>query len=114
MNFAAPRMRRNPNRLFLHPRKPSFNIRRTTMTKATEVITPGRFPAPTFVEDHLVERKRQLLDTLEAEAMLVSISGLSKSGKTIKKEKKHKKHNQNKKTKTNTRTTTEKKLRVFD
>jgi hypothetical protein len=53
------------------------------MIRATEVFTPGRFPAHTFVEDHLVERKRQLLDTLDAGAMLVSISGPSKSGKTV-------------------------------
>lgn len=51
--------------------------------KATDVFTPGRFPAHTFVEDHLVEKKQQLLDTLAAGAMLVSISGPSKSGKTV-------------------------------
>lgn len=51
--------------------------------KATDVFTPGRFPAHTFVEDHLVERRQQLLDTLDAGAMLVSISGPSKSGKTV-------------------------------
>lgn len=51
--------------------------------KASDVFTPGRFPVYTFVGDHLEEKKRQLLDTLEAGSMLVSISGPSKSGKTV-------------------------------
>lgn len=51
--------------------------------KASDVFTPGRFPTHTFVGDHLQEKKRQLLDTLEAGSMLVSISGPSKSGKTV-------------------------------
>jgi hypothetical protein len=51
--------------------------------KATDVFTPGRFPTLTYVEDHLVERKRQLQDTLDAGSMLISISGPSKSGKTV-------------------------------
>lgn len=51
--------------------------------KASEVFTPGRFPTHTFVDDHLQEKKRQLLDILEAGSMLISISGPSKSGKTV-------------------------------
>jgi predicted AAA+ superfamily ATPase len=51
--------------------------------KATDVFTPGRFPTRTYVEDHLVDRKRRLLDTLDAGSMLISISGPSKSGKTV-------------------------------
>lgn len=51
--------------------------------KVSDVFTPGRFPIHTFVDDHLQDKKRQLLDTLEAGSMLVSISGPSKSGKTV-------------------------------
>lgn len=51
--------------------------------KASEVFTPGKFPVHTFVDDHLQDKKQQLLDTLEAGAMLVSIAGPSKSGKTV-------------------------------
>lgn len=51
--------------------------------KASDVFTPGRFPTHTFVDDHLQEKKRQLLDILEAGSMLISISGPSKSGKTV-------------------------------
>jgi hypothetical protein len=51
--------------------------------KASEVFTPGRFPAHTFVDEHLADKKQQLLDTLDAGAMLISISGPSKSGKTV-------------------------------
>lgn len=51
--------------------------------KASEVFTPGKFPVHTFVDDHLQDKKGQLLDTLEAGAMLISISGPSKSGKTV-------------------------------
>lgn len=51
--------------------------------KASDVFTPGRYPVHTFVDDHLQDKKQQLLDTLEAGAMLISISGPSKSGKTV-------------------------------
>lgn len=51
--------------------------------RATEVFTPGRFPVHTFVDDHLQDKKSQLLDTLEAGSMLISIAGPSKSGKTV-------------------------------
>lgn len=51
--------------------------------KAKDVFTPGRFPTVTFVDDHLIEKKQQLFDTLDAGSMLVSISGPSKSGKTV-------------------------------
>ena len=51
--------------------------------KASDVFTPGRYPVHTYVDDHLQEKKEQLLDTLDAGAMLVSISGPSKSGKTV-------------------------------
>lgn len=84
------------------------------MTKATEVFTPGRFPAHTFVEDHLVERKRQLLDTLEAGAMLVSISGPSKSGKTVFVEEVLGKHNLIQITGAGAKSATDLWIRVFD
>jgi hypothetical protein len=51
--------------------------------KAKDVFTPGRFPTVTYVEDHLTVKKKQLEDTLDAGSMLISISGPSKSGKTV-------------------------------
>ncbi len=51
--------------------------------KSKDVFTPGRFPMHTFVDDHLVGKKQQLDDVLDAGAMLVSLSGPSKSGKTV-------------------------------
>lgn len=51
--------------------------------RSSEVFTPGKFPVHTFVDDHLQKKKEQLIDTLEAGAMLISISGPSKSGKTV-------------------------------
>lgn len=50
---------------------------------AKDIFTPGRFPTVTYVDDHLTEKKRQFTDTLDAGAMLISISGPSKSGKTV-------------------------------
>lgn len=51
--------------------------------KATEVFTPGGFPVHTLVEDHLLAKQQQLIDALDMGTMLVSISGPSKSGKTV-------------------------------
>lgn len=51
--------------------------------KISEIFTPSRYPTWTFVDDHLKEKEQQLRDTLEDGAMLVSISGPSKSGKTV-------------------------------
>ncbi|HVS14231.1 MAG TPA: hypothetical protein VMV46_09920 [Thermoanaerobaculia bacterium] len=51
--------------------------------KAKDVFTPGRFPTVTFVDDHLQDKSALLQDALEAGAMLISISGPSKSGKTV-------------------------------
>ncbi|QLM89170.1 ATP-binding protein [Escherichia fergusonii] len=51
--------------------------------KATEVFIPGGYPNHTLVEDHLVSKQQQLIDTLEMGTMLISISGPSKSGKTV-------------------------------
>ncbi|MGL4433997.1 MAG: hypothetical protein ACRCUW_15545 [Plesiomonas shigelloides] len=51
--------------------------------KIRDIFTPGRYPTLTYVDDHLKEKEQQLLDTLEDGSMLVSISGPSKSGKTV-------------------------------
>jgi hypothetical protein len=51
--------------------------------KAKDIFTPGRFPTVTYVDDHLTEKKQQFEDTLDAGSMLISISGPSKSGKTV-------------------------------
>lgn len=51
--------------------------------KTKDVFTPGRFPQHTYVDDHLAEKARQLHDALDDGSMLVSISGPSKSGKTV-------------------------------
>lgn len=39
--------------------------------KATDVFTPGRFPTVTYVDDHLVDKRHQLQDTLDAGSMLI-------------------------------------------
>jgi len=51
--------------------------------RAKDVFTPGRFPEHTYVDDHLTEKAKQLHDALDDGSMLVSISGPSKSGKTV-------------------------------
>ena len=51
--------------------------------RATEVFTPGKLPDVTYVDDHLKERAQQLHDALETGAAVISLSGPSKSGKTV-------------------------------
>lgn len=51
--------------------------------KIKDIFTPGRFPTLTYIDDHLKVKEQQLLDTLDDGSMLVSISGPSKSGKTV-------------------------------
>lgn len=51
--------------------------------KATDIFTPGKTPTVTLVEDHLVDRRQSFTDAIEQEGMLISISGPSKSGKTV-------------------------------
>ncbi len=51
--------------------------------KIRDVFTPGKFPTITFVEEHISEKGKQLKDALEDGSVLVSISGPSKSGKTV-------------------------------
>ncbi len=50
---------------------------------AKDVFTPGGLPTVTYVDDHLVEKRQQFLDVLDAGQSLISISGPSKSGKTV-------------------------------
>lgn len=51
--------------------------------KALDVFTPNKLPSVTYVEDRLIERKELLLDAMEMGATLISLSGPSKSGKTV-------------------------------
>lgn len=51
--------------------------------KATDVFTPGKLPEVTYVDDHLKERARILHDALDTGAAVISLSGPSKSGKTV-------------------------------
>lgn len=51
--------------------------------KTKDVFTPGTFPTVTFVRSHLEDKSRLLKDALEAGGFVVSLSGPSKSGKTV-------------------------------
>lgn len=51
--------------------------------RATEVFTPGKLPEITYVDDHLKERAQALADALDTGAAVISLSGPSKSGKTV-------------------------------
>ena len=51
--------------------------------KATAVFTPGSFPIHTYVERPSVKLEQSLRDALETNGQLVSLSGPSKSGKTV-------------------------------
>jgi hypothetical protein len=51
--------------------------------RATEVFTPGKLPEVTYVDDHLKSRATVLLDALETGGAVISMSGPSKSGKTV-------------------------------
>lgn len=51
--------------------------------RARDVFTPGGSPTVTYVEKHLIEKKQHFLDALDAGSTLISISGPSKSGKTV-------------------------------
>lgn len=53
------------------------------MLKAKDIFTPGGFPSHTFVDDHLTAKHQVLRDTIDTGTMLISISGPSKSGKTV-------------------------------
>jgi len=51
--------------------------------RAVDVFTPGKLPEVTYIDDHLRERARVLNDSLETGAAVISLSGPSKSGKTV-------------------------------
>jgi hypothetical protein len=51
--------------------------------RATDVFTPNKEPSVTYIEDHLVQEAKHLRESLQTGAGLVSISGPSKSGKTV-------------------------------
>ncbi|HEX2826064.1 MAG TPA: hypothetical protein VHP37_06940 [Burkholderiales bacterium] len=51
--------------------------------KATEVFTPGAFPSHTYVERKSDRLEQALQDALATPGQLVSVSGPSKSGKTV-------------------------------
>lgn len=51
--------------------------------KRAEVFTPNNLPSVTFVDVHLTEKKKLLLQNLEQGGAVVAISGPSKSGKTV-------------------------------
>lgn len=51
--------------------------------KTTEIFTPGRLPVHTYVGDHLEERAKELQQALDTGALVISLSGPSKCGKTV-------------------------------
>ena len=51
--------------------------------RATEVFTPGKIPEITYIDDHLKGSAQTLLDALETGGAVISLSGPSKSGKTV-------------------------------
>jgi len=51
--------------------------------KAADVFTPGKSPEITFVDDQLQNKKQQLNDALDMGSTVISLSGPSKSGKTV-------------------------------
>ncbi|WP_432263030.1 hypothetical protein [Cupriavidus sp. TMH.W2] len=51
--------------------------------KATQVFTPGKLPDVTYIDAHLKDRATLLHDALDTGAAVISLSGPSKSGKTV-------------------------------
>lgn len=51
--------------------------------RASQVFTPTTFPQVTYIDDHLHEKARRLHDALEMGGSVISLSGPSKSGKTV-------------------------------
>lgn len=51
--------------------------------RASEVFTPNKQPSVTYVDDHLVDKTKHLRHSLETGAGVISLSGPSKSGKTV-------------------------------
>ena len=54
-----------------------------TALKATAVFTPASFPAHTYVERAEIGLEQRLRDGLDTAGQIVSLSGPSKSGKTV-------------------------------
>lgn len=51
--------------------------------KCTDVFTPGKLPTITFIDDHIKDKQVTLKDALEMGGSVISLSGPSKSGKTV-------------------------------
>lgn len=51
--------------------------------RASEVFTPNKEPSVTYIDDHLVGKAKELHQSLETGAAVISLSGPSKSGKTV-------------------------------
>jgi hypothetical protein len=51
--------------------------------KAKDVFTPGQFPTVTFVGEHLVDKISHLKGAIDTGGLIISLSGPSKSGKTV-------------------------------
>jgi hypothetical protein len=51
--------------------------------KAKDVFTPGSLPTVTFVSDHIRDKQKALSDALEIGSVVITVSGPSKSGKTV-------------------------------
>lgn len=51
--------------------------------KVTDVFTPTKLPEVTFIDDHLSGKTKYLKDSLLSGASVISLSGPSKSGKTV-------------------------------
>jgi len=51
--------------------------------KATEVFTPGSFPARTYIERSGERLEQSLRDAVDTPGQIVSLVGPSKSGKTV-------------------------------
>lgn len=51
--------------------------------KVTDVFTPNKLPGVTYIDDHLKEKSKYLAESLLAGPGVISLSGPSKSGKTV-------------------------------
>lgn len=51
--------------------------------KVSDVFTPNKLPEVTFIKDHLIEKTKYLKESLLTGAGVISLSGPSKSGKTV-------------------------------
>ncbi|MBK8571715.1 MAG: hypothetical protein IPN91_03525 [Holophagaceae bacterium] len=51
--------------------------------RVKDIFTPGSYPEHTFINEHIIDKQRHFLDALEMGSGVISISGPSKSGKTV-------------------------------